>query len=479
MFLRFKIKKRKMERQYTIAIFCVAASGHLNPLVSLANEMNKYKNCRIIFYGNMQHKKLIESSKSEFRNLEVEDPAEKFNPNETRNELHIDAMMGFMMLSFVMCAPEVRRLFEKVPFFLVIFDYFTGYIRMAVEKLKRLEKEGKLKKRLPKFATFCPSFMMDEKIFPNEAEKFFVPKPKITLGFLVTLQIWMAKYLYFSWRHSLPLLNTKKMMFPEREALNLCCIIPEFQPRASLFPKSVKFIGSCASEEIRSVGNDFDEPLKSFMEPFKPINPLPLDDNFKIDKYKLASNTSTSIKLIYASFGTAANRDPHQYIKVIESLKLLSSKDPIKSDEIRLLLSVGKESYAQMQQMIEQKSLQMPSNVLMMERVPQLDVLKRASLFVTHCGQNSVSESMHYGVPMIGIPVMGDQLIVAYRMADELGLGKSMGYDEASPETIKQAITDIMGDESYLERTILYSKISRKYNGIADGAKLMFDYLTN
>jgi UDP:flavonoid glycosyltransferase YjiC (YdhE family) len=35
--------------------------------------------------------------------------------------------------------------------------------------------------------------------------------------------------------------------------------------------------------------------------------------------------------------------------------------------------------------------------------VPQLEILERCSLFITHCGMNSINESVYYGCPMVNI----------------------------------------------------------------------------
>jgi MGT family glycosyltransferase len=224
-------------------------------------------------------------------------------------------------------------------------------------------------------------------------------------------------------------------------------------------------------EEVRSE-KEFEEPLKSFLEPFKPINPLKLNDELKIDDSDLRKNSD--LKLVYASFGTVVNQDVDQYRNVIESINHLSNDE---FNNIRLLISTGTVSYKMIQELVKEKKLQIPKNVLLMERVPQLDVLKRASLFITHCGQNSTSEAIHYGVPMLAVPVMGDQLVVAYRMSDELGLGKRILYEKANPILIKENMMEILNDKNYLERSALYSKISRKYNGSADGAKLVIEFL--
>ena len=52
-----------------------------------------------------------------------------------------------------------------------------------------------------------------------------------------------------------------------------------------------------------------------------------------------------------------------------------------------------------------------PSNVLVLSWLPQQAVLahNNTRLFITHCGMHGVLESVHYGVPMVGMPVFIDQ----------------------------------------------------------------------
>ena len=45
-------------------------------------------------------------------------------------------------------------------------------------------------------------------------------------------------------------------------------------------------------------------------------------------------------------------------------------------------------------------------------------------VFVTHCGMHGVIESLTFGVPMVGIPVFGDQKDVLVRLEErQLALG--------------------------------------------------------
>ena len=61
-----------MERKYKVLFLCVGASGHLNPTLCFANELGKNPNVHVIFFGNSEHRKKIESSNVEFREWELE-----------------------------------------------------------------------------------------------------------------------------------------------------------------------------------------------------------------------------------------------------------------------------------------------------------------------------------------------------------------------------------------------------------------------
>jgi zeaxanthin glucosyltransferase len=54
-----------------------------------------------------------------------------------------------------------------------------------------------------------------------------------------------------------------------------------------------------------------------------------------------------------------------------------------------------------------------PSNAIVVPKAPQLELLRRAALCVTHAGLNTVLESLAKGVPMVAIPVGYDQPGVA------------------------------------------------------------------
>ena len=56
---------------------------------------------------------------------------------------------------------------------------------------------------------------------------------------------------------------------------------------------------------------------------------------------------------------------------------------------------------------------QIPSNTIVVRAAPQIDLLKRAALSITHAGLNTALEALAQGVPMVAIPVGFDQPGVA------------------------------------------------------------------
>jgi UDP:flavonoid glycosyltransferase YjiC (YdhE family) len=58
-----------------------------------------------------------------------------------------------------------------------------------------------------------------------------------------------------------------------------------------------------------------------------------------------------------------------------------------------------------------------PNNAIVVKRAPQLELLKRATVCITHAGLNTALESLAQGVPQLAIPITYDQPGVAARIA--------------------------------------------------------------
>lgn len=78
---------------------------------------------------------------------------------------------------------------------------------------------------------------------------------------------------------------------------------------------------------------------------------------------------------------------------------------------------------------------------------------------------------------MICIPLSEDQPAVAYRIADELGLGIRFDFTKMSVNDIRKAAHSILNDDSYYERINRYSSLSRKHVGYQNGSNLVLEFL--
>lgn len=87
-----------------------------------------------------------------------------------------------------------------------------------------------------------------------------------------------------------------------------------------------------------------------------------------------------------------------------------------------------------------------PDNIQIYDTVDQMAVLSIADVFITHCGMNSVSEGLYFGVPLILFPQTPEQDTVA-RRTEELGAG--LRLPSIKERNILGVITRIMEDTCY------------------------------
>nr|XP_040224877.2 UDP-glycosyltransferase UGT5-like [Anopheles coluzzii] len=102
-----------------------------------------------------------------------------------------------------------------------------------------------------------------------------------------------------------------------------------------------------------------------------------------------------------------------------------------------------------------------PANVIVKAWWPQDDVLAHPNvrLFITHGGLLSTTESLYHGVPVIGIPVFGDQYLNMAK-AERTGYGLLLPYQDISEERLAHAIDRILREPSF--KTVAQS-ISARY----------------
>ena len=158
----------------------------------------------------------------------------------------------------------------------------------------------------------------------------------------------------------------------------------------------------------------------------------------------------TGNPLVYASMGTLVNGLKHVYKTVLQATAQLS--------EIQVVLSVGEN--------VKLDDLgTIPSNIIVVRKAPQIELLKRAALCITHAGLNTALESLAQGVPMVAIPIGYDQPGVAARVAYH-GVGEFLEIEHLAVERVQWLIQEVLENPRYREKARWFQKVIAQTRGL-------------
>jgi len=158
----------------------------------------------------------------------------------------------------------------------------------------------------------------------------------------------------------------------------------------------------------------------------------------------------TGEKLVYISMGTVNNNMAKLYRNCI---------DAFRDSSCQVILSVG--NLVNIQEFAD-----LPENIGVFSHVDQIAVLQQADVFVTHCGMNSVSEGLYFGVPLVMLPQTSEQHGVAARV---LQMEAGVELKKTAPEDIREAVGQVLEDARYQKNAQMIAEGFRSCAG-AKGA---------
>lgn len=174
----------------------------------------------------------------------------------------------------------------------------------------------------------------------------------------------------------------------------------DFQPYADTVHKSVRFVGWTVNETAAN-------------EPF-------------------SFEHLQGRRLIYVSMGTLNNDDIGFFKMCIEAFT--------GGDHFVMMTTGGR---------IQPDAFgTLPENVAVYEWVPQVEVLKRAALFISHGGMNSVHDSLYFGVPLLVVPQQFEQTINAMRVV-ELGAGLMLKKGQVNTQAIRDSAVRLLTESHF------------------------------
>ncbi|WP_424096209.1 glycosyltransferase [Moorena producens] len=164
----------------------------------------------------------------------------------------------------------------------------------------------------------------------------------------------------------------------------------------------------------------------------------------------------TGKPLIYASMGTLQNRLLWIFQRIAKACVGLDAQ---------LVITLGGAA--------SPESLpELPGNPIVVSYAPQLELLQKATLTITHAGMNTTLESLSNGVPMVAIPIANDQPGVAARIA-WTGTGEVIPLGKVRVEKLKNAIKRVLTEDSYKNNAFRLQEAIRRAGGVSRAADII------
>lgn len=118
----------------------------------------------------------------------------------------------------------------------------------------------------------------------------------------------------------------------------------------------------------------------------------------------------------------------------------------------------------------------LPGDPLVVSYAPQLDLLARASLTLTHAGLNTVLDSLSCGVPMVTVPITYEQPAIAQRVA-WCGAGRAVPFAKLSSARLRAVIAEVLGNPGYRSAAGRVRESIQRAGGVRRAADLIESFL--
>ena len=169
----------------------------------------------------------------------------------------------------------------------------------------------------------------------------------------------------------------------------------------------------------------------------------------------------TGEPLIYASMGTLQNGLESVFSTIAQAVGPRAG--------MQLVLSIGP--------VLDPRQIKpLPANAIVVNRAPQIELLKRSVLCITHAGLNTTLESLTQGVPLVAIPVTNDQPGVAARIA-HTKTGAFVPLKELTVSRLSFLIDEVLRNPEYRQNANRLRRVMADTNGLEKALDLLEEAL--
>jgi MGT family glycosyltransferase len=375
----------------TYAILTMPAHGHINPTLALAQELVA-RGEQVVYYQTREFRPAVEATGAIFRLYENE-AWKRHQPLLTSTltgKPDLAKRVGVLAALAIESVKEMPLLMEQM-----VADHIECVLYDRTFVLGTFTSQTL---HLPA-VQLSPSFAINEQAF-KQVSRQMTESERPAMQWWTTIN---EKLAYECETYKLPRFTFQDLMV-RVEDLNIVFVPRAFQPAGEAFDERYVFVGPSLTTRGYDSGNFPPEWLEK-----RP--------------------------LLYISLGTSFNNWLDFYRMCF---------DAFAQSEWQVVLSFGTH--------IDPAALkEPPANFLIAPYVPQLEVLTRADLFISHGGMNSIMESLSFGVPLVVVPQMMEQEINAHRV-QELGLGLALEKEALTAEKLRAAVSQVASDADFRAR---------------------------
>jgi len=411
-------------RRLRLAILCPEVSGHLNPFLTLMAEL-KSRGHQLTFVGKRDAEQRVRDAGFDFAPIgEAEFPPGSWNRSIER----LGQLSGRAALRFT-----VERYQQSA----------SVLLRDAPDQIRCIEADGLIVDQtitsgatvaellnLP-FVTLCAALPMNEEpgvptlVFPWR----FRP------GWIWRMRNRMGHYLF------------RRVARPVKDAVN------RVRRAHGLRPQTTTRESFSRWAQIAQMPQEFDFPRSDLPESFHYVGPL--HDTGDRPAVDFPYERLTGRSLIYASMGTLQNRLQHVFQIIAEACQGIDAQ---------LVLSQGGGDNG--------KTTGFPGDPIVVPFAPQLELLKRAAITITHAGMNTTIESLAQGVPLVAVPVTNDQPGVAARI-EWTGAGAVVPLGKITVPTLRDAVGRVLSEQRFRSNAERLKQAIAQTGGVAEAADII------
>ena len=406
-------------------IICPASTGHLNPMTTLGRELQQ-RGHRVTLFGVLDAQPKTLAAGLDFCAIgESEFPS----GITTESLAQLGKLSGLAALRYTISL--IRQSADVL-------------LRDAPEALKEAGVDALLVDQISPgggtvadflgipFITVCSALLINQE---DSVPPFFTPSSYNP--------VWWARLRN---RAGYSLLN--RLAQPVRE------VVAEYRQRWKLPPHSHPNDAYSQLAQVSQQPAEFEFPRTALPQCFHFTGPY--HNPASREPVSFPFEKLTGQPLIYASMGTVQNRLLDIFNSIAEACDGLDAQ---------LVISLGGST--------SPESLQkLPGNPLVVGYAPQLELLKKTTLTITHAGMNTTLESLSNGVPMVAIPITNDQPGVAARLA-WTGAGEFVPLSRLSVPRLRDAIQRLLTQDSYKKNASRLQEAILRAGGVSRAADIV------